>query len=299
MASVYEIVTEQVVRALESGECPWRKPWNGGHRAPMNITGREYRGINVFLLGLAGYESPYWLTYRQAIERGGHVRKGEKGRAVVLWRWLEDEEKGDEFPILRYYTVFNVAQCEGIKAPEPPARTFSPIEGAERIIASLPETHARILHGIAGASYAPAPDEVRLPSREAFRTDEEYYGTLFHELTHSTGHESRLGRRGIADRARFASHEYSEEELVAEMGAAFLGHVAGILPVTLENSAAYLRSWVKVLKGDSRLVVRAASAAQKAADWLLGRKPNAGEADTAAGASAPAEPVAVPASVAA
>ncbi len=284
MASVYEIVTEQVVRALEAGECPWRKPWNGGHRAPMNITGREYRGVNVFLLGLAGYESPYWLTYRQASERGGYVKKGEKGRPVVLWRWLEDEKTGDEFPILRYYTVFNVSQCEGIKAPESPARAFSPIEAAERIVSGLPATHAPIRHGIAAASYAPLTDEVRMPSREAFRTDEEYYGTLFHELTHSTGHESRLGRRGITDRVRFASHEYSEEELVAEMGSAFLCHVAGILPATLENSAAYLRSWVRVLKGDSRLVIRAAQAAQKAADWLLDRKPNADEADTPANA---------------
>jgi antirestriction protein ArdC len=216
----------------------------------MNISGREYRGVNVFLLGLSEYASPYWLTYRQAMERGGHVRKGERGQLVVLWRWLKNEETGEDFPMLRYYTVFNVAQCDGVASPEPPARPFTPIEGAERIVSSLPATSAKVRHGASAACYVPDLDEVRLPSREAFTSCEEYYGTLFHELTHSTGHESRLGRRGIVDRARFASHEYSEEELVAEMGAAFLGHVASILPVTLENSAAYLRSWVRVLKGD-------------------------------------------------
>jgi antirestriction protein ArdC len=282
MASVYEIVTEQMVKALESGVCPWRKPWSGGHRAPMNITGREYRGINVFLLGTAGYESPYWITYRQAEERGGYVRKGERGRIVVLWRWMENKETGDEYPMLRYYTVFNVAQCEGITAPTAPARTFTPIEGAERIVSGLPATHARIAHGLSAACYVPDRDEIHMPTRGAFRTEEEYYSTLFHELTHSTGHESRIGRKGIVDRARFASHAYSEEELVAEMGASFLCHEAGILPATIENSAAYLRSWVDILKGDSRLVVRAAGAAQKAADWLLDRKPEPAASETAA-----------------
>ncbi len=275
MASVYEIVTEQMVNALESGVCPWRKPWAGGHGAPMNISGREYRGVNVFLLGLSGYESPYWMTYRQAQEKGGHVKKGERGQLVVFWKWLKNDETGEDFPMLRYYTVFNVAQCEGIASPETQVRTFTPIEAAERIVSGLPATAAGVAHGLSGACYVPALDEVRMPSREAFTGSEEYYGTLFHELTHSTGHESRLARKGIVDRARFASHEYSEEELVAEMGSSFLCHEAGILPATMENSAAYLRSWVKVLKGDSRLVVRAAGAAQKAADWLLGRQPAA------------------------
>jgi antirestriction protein ArdC len=288
MASVYEIVTEQVVQALEAGQCPWRKPWNAGHCTPRNITGREYRGINVFLLGLAGYESPYWLTYRQATERGGYIRKGEKGRPVVLWRWYEDEETGEERAAIRYYTVFNIAQCEGITAPEVPPRAFAPIDGAETIIEGLPDGHAPIRHGHEHASYAPLSDEIRMPSREAFATDEEYYSTLFHELTHSTGHESRLGRKGICDRVRFASHEYSEEELIAEMGAAFLAHAAGILPTTLDNSAAYLRSWVKVLKGDSRLVIRAAASAQKAVDSLLGRQTTAGETNTQTASEQPA-----------
>lgn len=283
--SVYEIVTEQVVKALESGVCPWRKPWSGGHRAPMNVSGREYRGINVFLLGLSGYESPYWITYRQAQEKGGNVRKGERGQLVVFWRWLKNEETGDEFPMLRYYTVFNVAQCEGVTAPETPSRTFEPIEAAERIVSSLPATHAKIAHGLSAACYVPDRDEIRMPTRGAFQNEEGYYATLFHELTHSTGHESRLSRRGVVDRPRFASHDYSEEELIAEMGSSFLCHEAGILPATIDNAAAYLRSWVDALKGDARLVVRAAASAQKAADWLLNRAATAA-ADPAEGTAA-------------
>jgi antirestriction protein ArdC len=278
MASVYEIVTEQVVKALEEGVIPWRKPWSGGYRAPMNITGREYRGLNVFLLGMAGYESPYWLTFRQATDRNGYIRKGEKGRIVVLWRWAKDEKTGDETPLLKYFRVWNVAQCEGIQTPDLPVRTCTPIEAADRILAGLPSTAARIRNGFWGACYVPDLDEIRLPWREGFHGDAEYYGTAFHELTHSTGHETRLARRGVVERARFASHDYSEEELVAEMGAAFLSHEAGILPATLDNSAAYLRSWVAALKGDSRLVVRAAGASQKAADWLLNRQPATAEA---------------------
>jgi antirestriction protein ArdC len=183
--------------------------------------------------------------------------------------------------VLRYFTVFNVAQCEGIEAPEAPARDFAPIEAAERIVAGLPEGHAPIRHGLSGACYVPDLDEIRMPAREAFHSDAAYYGTLFHELTHSTGHESRLARRGVVERPRFASHDYSEEELVAEMGSAFLGHVSGILPETLPNSAAYLAGWLASLKGDARLVVRAAGAAQKAADWLTGTKPGTDETATA------------------
>ena len=198
------------------------------------------------------------------------MRKGEKGRMVVLWRWFEDES-GEERASIRYFNVWNVAQCEGIQAPVAPVRTFAPIEAAENIIANLPATHAPIRHGVSAACYVPALDEIRMPSRESFVSAEAYYGVLWHELTHSTGALARLARRGVTEPTRFADHAYSEEELVAEMGSAFLANECGILPATLENSAAYLRSWVRVLKGDSRLVVRAAGQAQKAADWLLNR----------------------------
>lgn len=197
----------------------------------------------------------------------------------MLWRWFEDDKTGEERASIRYFTVFSTEQCEGIEVPAVPVRTFSPIEGAERIVAGLPEGFARIRHGVSGACYVPDLDEIHLPSRESFVSAEAYYQTFFHESVHASGREGRLARRGVVERARFASHDYSEEELVAEMGSAFLGNEAGILPATLENSAAYLRPWVRVLKGDSRLVIRAAGAAQKAADFLLNRTAPTAEAE--------------------
>ena len=184
------------------------------------------------------------------MERGGHVRKGEKGRTVVLWRWFEDDKTGEERASIRYFTVFSTEQCEGIEVPAVPVRTFTPIEGAERIVAGLPEGFARIRHGVSGACYVPDLDEIRMPSRESFVSPEAYYQTLFHESVHASGREGapRPERRRGARPLR-VSHDYSEEELVAEMGSAFLGNEAGILPATLENTAAYLRSWVRRPEG--------------------------------------------------
>jgi antirestriction protein ArdC len=199
MASVYEIVTEQVIQALEQGIVPWRKPWCGGHGAPMNITGREYRGVNVLLLGLAQYASPYWLTYRQATERGGHVKKGEHGRLVVLWRWHKDETTGEETPTVRYYRVWSLEQCEGVASPATTTdRPFTPVEAAERILAGVPAGFAPIRHGASGACYVPDLDEIRLPVREAFHSEAEYYGTALHEAVHWPFFEARAAGRGGA-----------------------------------------------------------------------------------------------------
>jgi antirestriction protein ArdC len=256
---------------------PWKRPWDSG--VPKNLMSqKEYRGVNPLLLGLAGYSSPYWLTYKQAQEIGGHVRKGEKGSMVTFWKLLDhkDEETGEKvkLPLLRYHTVFNIEQTEGIRLRRElthPARKVEPIEACEAILRELPTSSARRVNGGGVACYVPDRDEIHTPSQAAFHSDAEYYGTLFHELVHSTGHESRLSREGIVNRSRFASHAYSREELIAEMGAAFLAGEVGIAPATLDNSAAYLQSWVSVLKGDARLVVQAAGAAQKAVDWLRGR----------------------------
>lgn len=272
-SSVYSIVTDQILKQLESGVAPWRKPWT--MRPPKNlISERYYRGINVFLLASSGYGSPYWLTYKQATERGGHVRKGEHGTKVVFWkigtREVEDAD-GDTVErksiLLRYYTVFNVEQCEGIESPNL-APAVNPIEECERIVARMPNPPA--VEQDARAWYRPANDTVGIPSRNAFHSAEAYYATLFHELTHSTGHPKRLGREGIEKLNTFGSESYSKEELIAEMGAAMLCGVAGIEQRTLSNSAAYLQAWIDALKSDSRLVVSAASQAQKAADYIQG-----------------------------
>ncbi len=283
--SVYEVVTDRILTLLDQGTVPWKKPWGGAEQAPRSLaSGRHYRGVNVFLLHAAGYESPHWLTYLQANDWGGHVRKGEKGFPVVFWKWREaDETETDEdgdkrrpAPILRYYTAFNVTQCDDLpadripQAAEAPATLFAPIESAEGIVTGY-QNAPRLEHGHAGAWYRPSADLVGMPSPERFSGPPEYYCTLFHELTHSTGHVDRLARKGIVDDIHFGSQTYSQEELVAEMGAAFLMGHCGLEQATLPNSAAYIDGWRQRLKADSRVVVFAAAQAQRAADLILGQ----------------------------
>ena len=272
-ASVYEIVTERILAELEKGQVPWRKPWRT--LPPANLVSKKpYRGINVFLLALQGYGSQYWLTFNQAKQLGGNVRKGEHGTKIVFWKFDtyetetadgETEERKSAF--LRYYTVFNLEQTEGLKAllALPPA---FPIQLAEEIVKGMQNPPA--FEQDFQAAYIPSRDVITMPSRTAFESQAEYYSTLFHELTHSTGHTKRLAREGFDSPQQFGSLSYSREELIAEMGSAMLCGIAGIERSTISNSAAYLQSWIKRLKADSRLVVSASSAAQKAADYILG-----------------------------
>ena len=279
---VYERITARILQQLESGTVPWRMPWRRGEAGhPRNlISGHRYRGINVFLLSCATHDSPFWLTYRQSKQFGGHVRKGEKSTPVIFWKWVEREnsETGgtERFPLLRHYSVFNVEQCElpPEKIPALPAISesdFEPIAACEQVVADMPDPPT-IHHGGGSASYRPVSDTVQIPRPERFDEPGEYYSALFHELTHSTGHESRLSRPGITDDIRFGSHSYSREELVAEMGAAFLCGHCGIENTVIDNSASYIAEWLKRLRDDKRLVVHAAAAAQKAADFILGHQ---------------------------
>ncbi|MGH7953159.1 MAG: ArdC family protein [Limisphaerales bacterium] len=275
-ASVYEQVTERMIALLEKGNVPWRKPWSVQTGLPRNLISKKpYRGINLFLLHSMQYESPFWLTYRQANELGGYVRKGEKACRVVFWklREIEDEQTGeaDKIPLLRFYYVFNIAQCDGLKnvpAVEPPMDAPAM---PEAIVATMPQ-RPPIKHGMALASYSPSADIVSMPNRERFEKQEGYYATLFHELIHSTGHAIRLNRSTLIESAGFGSNPYCREELIAEMGAAFLCGHAGIGETVLENSAAYVQNWLEQLKNDKRLIVQAAAQAQRAADFILGVK---------------------------
>ena len=278
--NVYEIVTTRILDQLQKGTVPWRKPWSTITAEPRNlITNKRYRGINVFLLGGHRFASPYFLTFKQALERGGAVKKGERGCPIVFWKWHPQEEDSAEeigpgrkpvAPVLRYYTVFNVEQCEGVPSPAVETRRpFEPLPECERRVRGMP-TPPRLEHGGAQAFYRPSTDTVMLPPSERFNSRELYYSTLFHELTHSTGHESRLGRKGITDAILFGSHEYSREELVAEMGAAFLCGHCGIDAATLTESTSYIAGWLRALQNDTRMVVLAAAQAQKAADLILG-----------------------------
>jgi antirestriction protein ArdC len=243
---------------------------------PKNlISKKEYRGINVFMLAVQGYESPYWLSCKQAGELGGNVKKGEKGTPVVFWNWInqvDDEEKEKNVPFMRYYTVFNVAQCENIDESKIPVvatihNNFDHIAECEAIIANMPNC-PEIQQGKQRASYNPITDIISMPRFDSFDTAENFYATLYHEATHASGHQSRLNRLNN-NISSFGNEEYSKEELVAEMGAAFLCGFAGIENITLNNSAAYIQGWLKALKDDKKLVIMAAAQAQKAADYIL------------------------------
>ncbi len=284
--NIYEVITGRIIDKLEQGCVPWHKPWAVNFEYPKNlITKKEYRGINVFILSCSGFDSPYWLTFKQAKELGGSIKKGEKGTPVVFWKLLEktdDSQNKEEphkiIPLLRYYTVFNVRQTEGIddkKIPAPAVRynELEKIELCEQVITRMPQC-PEIRHGVQKASYSPRQDILHMPVFESFDTAEDYYSVLFHELTHSSGHQSRLNRKGITEYSSFGSEEYSKEELVAEMGAAFLCGHCQIENKTLDNNAAYINSWLTELKSDQHLVVVAAAQAQKAADYIIGISSN-------------------------
>jgi antirestriction protein ArdC len=293
-SKVYDIVSDRIIAALEKGVVPWRKQWDAAasDRLPINGHSRKpYRGINVLTLWCEqaekGYASHQWLTYKQAQEMGGNVRKGEKSTPVVFWKFGRkvDASTGevDAFCWARYYSVFNLAQCDGIAADAPivPADrpVFSPIESAEILANRYLEcaNAPRLRHGGARACYAPTLDYVQMPEQVTFRSAEGYYSVLFHELAHSTGHASRLDRlKDGALCSPFGSEDYSKEELTAEMSAAFLCAESGIAnDATLNNSVAYIQSWLHALKNDKQMVITAAQRAQRAADYILDRKPYA------------------------
>lgn len=283
--SVYTQVTDQIIAALERGVVPWDKPWRDT-AGPRNLeSGRAYRGINVFLLALTPYESPWWVTYKGAQRLGGNVRKGERHTPVTLWKRIRvrDEESSDPKAkktifLLRKYRVFNLEQCDGITAPaEETMESTEPLSACEALIDSMPQ-RPEIKHGGDTACYWPPLDRVDLPPRQAFTSIEGYYATAFHELVHSTGHASRLARPDLMEMHGFGSEPYSREELTAELGAALLCGVTGISSTaTVERSASYLESWVAALRGDHRLVVSAAARAQRAADYIRDVQPFAEE----------------------
>lgn len=284
-SKVNEIITARIIEKLEAGVAPWRQTWNSGNAAGFSTlgrhvnhtTGKAYRGVNAFLTAVGGFSSTEWMTFKQCAALGGKVKEGSKGTPIVYLHkgTKKDKETGleKETTALLYYTVFNLDQIEGIapKVPAPvvPMNEHQPIESAAKICRET-QVRSPVSHGHFGASYGPLTDDIRLPDFQSFETPEAYYATLFHELAHATGHKSRLDR-DLTKIAAFGSHDYSKEELVAEMAAAFLCAEAGIDNVTLDNSASYLQGWIKVLKGDSKLLVSAAAQAQKASDYILNR----------------------------
>jgi antirestriction protein ArdC len=283
---VYDYVLENIVKGIESqGVLPWHKPWNSNLGRPQNLcTKRPYRGVNIFLLGaFTPYESPYWVTYKQAEDLGGKVRKGEKGHMVTYWKISKYNKVGNAFVwlppnaeqfdgksfLLRYYTVFNTEQVDGIESKIPVAtiKPFNPIEACEAVWNGF-QDRPTIINGHGSAFYRPSTDQIGMPAKSDFHSETDYYSTLFHEAIHSTGAEKRCNREfGEA----FGTEQYSKEEMIAEMGASFLNAECGILEAQQAQSQAYISNWLDKIKENPKWLISAASKAEAAVEYILAK----------------------------
>jgi len=280
MSTVPEILLDRLKKSvLEKERLPWQKPWNVEIGMPQNLVSKKaYSGMNILMLAFTDFSSPYWLTWNQAEKLGGYIKAGQEKKYEIVTFWksnkyvkktfdsngevLEEEKKG---MILRYYKVWNAEQTEDVKFPEIEQVQHNPIPEAESVVNGMPNQPEILLNGTR-AFYVPSKDKVVVPAMGHFGNVEEYYSTLFHELTHSTSHKSRLDRwtKGHT----FGDKDYSKEELVAEIGAALLCGYCG-MEVPFDNSVAYLQSWLSQLENDPKMLVRAAGQAQKAMDYIL------------------------------
>ena len=279
--NIYQTVTDRILKALDAGVVPWRKTWTAG--LPKSLTsGHEYRGVNVLVLGTTAFTSRYWITYRQAQRLGGHVRKGERATPVIYWKWRTAEElakrraatgQDNPAPCVPFASaVFNLDQVEGVARPEDdvPNRTNDRFDIADQVLAAMPDKPEIVHQVTAQPAYSPRLDRITLPHLSQFESAAEYYATLWHELVHSSGSSKRLNRFGEVEGDRF--ERYSFEELVAEFGAAFLCALTGIANVSTDAlQASYIDGWATALRKDVRLVLRAASAAQRATDYIRGK----------------------------
>ena len=277
---LYQTITDRIIKELENGTVPWHKPWKCTGGAISRATGKPYSILNQLMLPQEGE----YVTYRQAIEEGHPVRKGEKASMVFFFKFLETEDKetGETktVPLLKYYSVFHISQCEGMK---PRFATFhsdlQPDKKAESIIDNYVKSSGVTLKRIQSdkAYYSPSTDTIVVPEISQYTDVAEFYSTVFHESVHSTGHHTRLNR--ITDVARYGSESYSKEELIAELGASYLVNTAGIETASsFQNSAAYVNGWLSVLRDDKRFIISAASQAEKAVRLVLAEdlddKPN-------------------------
>lgn len=281
---LYQQITDRIIAELEKGTVPWHKPWSYSSGAISRATGRPYSVLNQLLLPQAGE----YVTFRQAAEEGHPVKKGEKASAVFFFKFIdaEDKDTGEkkQIPLLKYYSVFHISQCDGMKprfaSSVPVHSDLQPDKRAEQILQDYIDRSGVTLKRQESdrAYYSPAQDTIVVPEISQFNDLAEFYSTAYHEAVHSTGHPSRLNR--ITDIARFGSETYSKEELVAELGASYLVNAAGLeTSSSFGNSAAYIKNWLSALKDDKRFIISAAGKAEKAVAYILDRKevePNAG-----------------------
>jgi len=279
---VYQIVTDRIIALLEQGTVPWQKPWTEAG-IPMNaISKRPYRGINLWLLLSLDYQRNLFLTWDQLKKLGGSVNKGEQGHVVVYWKTTSkkdesvDDGKEKKVPLLRYYKVFNIAQCRDLPGnftEQLEEKEHDPLIECESIIHNMSQCPV-IKHKEQKAFYHIEEDYINMPKKKSFKSVEGYYATLFHELVHSTGHEKRLNRSTITEMAEFGSELYSIEELIAELGASYLSSFAGSLSKEIKNSAAYIKGWLGKLRDDKKFIVQASGNAQRAVDYILNAQVN-------------------------
>lgn len=284
-ATSLDKVTKAILDKIENGTLPWMRPWDkdepllGEHK--NFVTGKRYRGFNSLSLYGNGYKSPNWVTFKKMKELGGSLKKGQKGSIVIFWKILKktEERDGEEveknIPLLRHYFVFNLDQIDGIECPDTGSnirkneKEINSIPGAEKIVFNF-KNMPSLTHGISQrAFYDKGEDYINMPEKEAFHSSEEYYSTLFHEIVHSTGHKDRLNRDSLVNACGFGDHEYSREELVAEIGSAMLCNKVGFSNKVLDNQAAYVRSWKDNIKKDPTILIWASQKAQKAFDYIL------------------------------
>ena len=271
---IYKIITDRIIEQMENGIIVWEKPWISAGQCISHTTGKLYSLLNQMMLNRPGE----YITYKQCIEEGGHVRKGEKGSMVVFWKWLkvmdDETQEEKEVPILRYYNVFHIDQCEGIiaKHQQPLPDNAQPDITAETIIADyISRSGVKVIHEQGDrAYYRPSTDTVTLPMKQQFKSTADYYSTVLHEAMHSTGHHTRLNR--LDKTAFFGTEQYSKEELIAEIGSAALVNHCGIeTDHSIRNNAAYIQNWLQVLRNDKRFIVSASAKAEKAVNMILGR----------------------------
>jgi antirestriction protein ArdC len=286
MQFIYEKITNMILEKLQQGVVPWQKTWKTAY--PKNlISGMPYKGINLILLGMQDFESNYWLSFKQCKDLGGSVKRDEHASMVVFWKPIVkytekdvDETTADVHFLLRYYYIFNVSQCnipEDVLLKKNIISTNPKIIEAEEIIMGYPKPPAIVINStIPNPRYLPRLDRVEIMPLANFISSDDYYASLFHELTHSTGSKDRLSRNGIIDSINFGSENYSKEELIAEIGASYLCNISGITK-SLENQSAYISNWLQVLQNDNRMVLIAASQAQKACDFILNNSPTNAE----------------------
>jgi len=284
MQFIYQKITDLIIDKLKEGVVPWQKTWRTAY--PRNlITDMEYKGINTLLLGLSDYDSNYWLTFKQCKDLKGNIMKDEHSSMVVFWKPIVsifdskdvDETKADIKFVLRYYYVWNTDQCnlpdEALKKRNTVSNNPKIVE-AEELIKKYPNPPEICINNTApNPRYFPRTDKVEIQSINNFHTADDYYASLYHELIHSTGAKHRLARKGIMDTIQFGSENYSKEELVAEIGASYLCNISGIQK-TIDNQASYIQNWLEVLQNDYRMILIAASQAQKAADYILNNSNN-------------------------